>query len=71
MNSNNSPVARLDTKAAAIYSNVGWQTLAKFRVYGGGPKFIKIGRRVLYDTRDLDAWLESNKRTSNSDSGDA
>jgi len=28
------------------------------------PPFIKIGRSVRYDRRDLDAWLVANKRTS-------
>lgn len=60
---------RLDTAGAGAYTNLGRQTLAKLRVYGGGPKYIKAGRRVIYDTRDLDAWLESRKRSSTSDNG--
>ena len=58
---------RLSTDIAEIYTGLSRQTLAKLRVYGGGPTYIKAGRRVLYDTRDLDAWLDSRKRSSTSD----
>lgn len=60
---------RLDTAGAEDYTGLARQTLAKLRVYGGGPKYIKVGRRVIYDTRDLDEWLESRKRRSTSDAG--
>ena len=29
---------------------------------GTGPKFIKVGRSVLYSGKDLNAWLESQTR---------
>lgn len=60
---------RLDTAAAEQYTGLARQTLAKLRVYGGGPRYIKVGRRVIYDTRDLDDWLDSRKRNSTSDGG--
>ncbi len=59
--------SRLSTDAAADYTGLGRQTLAKLRVYGGGPRFIKLGRRVVYDSRDLDSWMESRKRSSTSE----
>ncbi len=31
---------------------------------GGGPDYLKVGRAVLYDIRDLDRWLESKKVSS-------
>ena len=31
-------------------------TLAKFAVIGGGPKFKKVKRSVIYDRQDLDVW---------------
>jgi hypothetical protein len=31
------------------------------RVYGGGPLYIKVGARVVYDGIDLDAWLSGKK----------
>ena len=58
---------RLSTDDAGIYTGLSRQTLAKLRVYGGGPRFIKVGRRVIYDTRDLDTWLDSRKQSSTSD----
>lgn len=43
---------------AAAYLRMGASTLAKLRRYGGGPRFAKLGRRlVLYAVADLDAWL--------------
>jgi hypothetical protein len=31
-------------------------TLAKLRCVGGGPSFYKVGRDVIYNVSDLDAW---------------
>lgn len=62
---------RVDTAGAGAYTNLSQQTLAKLRVYGGGPKYIKAGRRVIYDTRDLDSWMESRKRGLTSEPGPA
>lgn len=59
----------IDTHAAAAYCGSSVSTMEKLRVYGGGPAFIKIGRRVSYDPADLDAWLALNKRRSTSDLG--
>ena len=57
---------RVDTRAAAQYTGLAVVTLEKYRVIGGGPAFLKIGRRVLYDTRDLDGWLGQHRRVSTS-----
>ncbi len=32
-------------------------TLTKMRCVGGGPKFVKVGKRVFYQKTDLDAWI--------------
>lgn len=45
------------------------QRLARLRLEGGGPAFIKIGRSVLYAKTDLDAWLDKTRRVSTSDVG--
>lgn len=37
-------------------------TLAKWRCYGTGPAWCKLGARVVYRRVDLDAWVESNAR---------
>ena len=38
-------------------------TLAKWRCYGTGPDWVKLGARVMYRRIDLDAWIASNTRT--------
>ena len=58
---------KLRVPATAEYLDVSESTLAKWRVYGNGPVYSKAGPRiVVYDKQDLDAWLESSKRTSTS-----
>lgn len=59
---------RLRTPAAAEYLGLAVSTLEKMRVAGNGPKFIKAGpRAVVYDSTDLDAWLDARRQTSTSD----
>ncbi len=62
---------RLRTPEAATYCGSTKSTLEKLRVTGGGPTFIKMGRTVVYDTEDLDAWLVSRRHRSTSEAGDA
>jgi hypothetical protein len=62
---------RLSGPDAAQYLGISASTLSKLRVFGGGPKFHKLGRRVVYDSRDLDGWFEARQRSSTSDSGSA
>ena len=54
---------------AAQYLGISASTLSKLRVFGGGPKFHKLGRRVVYAVDDLDAWFRERQRSSTSDSG--
>lgn len=61
------PPPRLSVDEAARYTGVSTSTLNKLRVYGGGPVFLKIGRRVAYDTADLDGWLQAKRRSSTSE----
>lgn len=59
----------LRAPAAAEYLGMSPSTLAKMRLRGDGPIYMKAGPRVvLYDLADLDAWLESCRRKSTSDS---
>ena len=53
------PVAR-DTKAAAERVGFSPGTFQNMRVYGGGPPFVKCGRKVLYRDSDVDTWLAKN-----------
>ena len=52
---------------AADYLRVSKSLLAKKRCTGGGPRFCKIGRRVLYDLADLHEFAEQRKRRSTSE----
>lgn len=41
------------------------RTLADWRLDGRGPRFVRISRRaVVYRPEDIDAWLESQVRSS-------
>ena len=42
------------------------KTLAKWRVYGQGPAFYKVGRRVMYDRSEVQNWLDGQRRASTS-----
>ena len=59
----------LDSKGAAAYLRSARQTLAQMRVLGTGPGYYKVGRRILYDRAELDAWLDTKRRRSTSDAG--
>jgi hypothetical protein len=37
-------------------------TMSKLRVTGGGPTFIRYGRRILYRPSALDAWVATRTR---------
>lgn len=55
---------RLRTRDAAAYLAISPRTLEKYRLTGEGPPFLKIGRAVVYDSADLDAWLADKVRQS-------
>ena len=58
----------LDTFQAAERTGLARATLAKLRVTGGGPPFVKLGAKVLYDDADIAAWIAAQgKRRSTSD----
>ena len=52
---------------AAATLGVSRSTLARLRVSGGGPRYVKIGRKVFYLSEDLYAWLDSHRRWSTSE----
>lgn len=49
----------LDNREAADYLKLSPRTLEKHRVTGGGPRFRKFGRRVVYAVADLEAWANA------------
>jgi predicted DNA-binding transcriptional regulator AlpA len=55
------------TRGASAHTGLSESTLEKLRITGGGPAFLKLGRVVVYDSADLDAWLASRRRVSTSD----
>jgi hypothetical protein len=63
----NSLRRRLAVAAAAEYCGVSTAYLNKLRVTGEGPVFIRLGRRIVYDSGDLDDWLAAGRRRSTSD----
>ena len=60
---------KLRTADAATYCGLSASTLNKLRVFGGGPKYLKLGRTVCCDVADLDSWLATKRRASTSDGG--
>ena len=63
---------KLRAPEAAVYLGLSASTLAKMRLRGDGPPYLKAGKRiVLYDTQDLEAWLATRRRMSTSDDGQA
>jgi len=58
--------AMMRTTEAAAYTGISKSTLEKLRVTGGGCPYIRIGRVVVYDPDDLDAWLAAHRRKSTS-----
>ena len=57
----------LKPKEAAAYLNSSASTLAKRRLYGGGPKWVRIGTAVRYRKTDLDAFMAASAVSSTSE----
>ncbi|WP_420417417.1 helix-turn-helix transcriptional regulator [Pacificispira sp.] len=57
----------LRTDDAARYIGLSASTMAKLRLSGKGPQYIKTGRIVLYRPADLDSWLDAQLRSSTSE----
>ncbi len=56
------------TVAKKLFTTAG--TLSKWRLFGIGPKFVKVGpRAVAYPKDELEEWLNSNIRSSTSGGG--
>jgi predicted DNA-binding transcriptional regulator AlpA len=57
----------LSTPEAAAYVGLSESTLNKMRCFGGGPRYAKVGARVVYPIAELDSWLNSKLRGSTSE----
>ena len=53
------PARYLTNDEAAAFLRLSPRTLEKQRVIGGGPRFRKFGRRVMYAAADLEAWADA------------
>lgn len=47
---------------AAAHLGISKSFLDKARTAGTGPHFLKLGRRVVYDRKDLESWASGNRR---------
>jgi predicted DNA-binding transcriptional regulator AlpA len=61
------PQRYLRTKEAAVILGLSTRTLEKHRTHGTGPKYSKVGGRVLYAVNELTAWAECGAKRSTSD----
>ena len=61
------PPRYLTNNEAAAFLRLSPRTLEKQRVLGGGPRFRKFGRRVMYAVADLDAWADQRSFEATSD----
>lgn len=63
------PPRFLRTPEAARFLGLSGRTLEKHRTYGTGPRYRKIGGRVVYALDDLTAWADLGVKNSTSDPG--
>jgi predicted DNA-binding transcriptional regulator AlpA len=63
------PPRFLRTPEAARFLGLSGRTLEKHRTYGTGPKYRKIGGRVIYGLDDLKAWADLGAKSSTADPG--
>jgi predicted DNA-binding transcriptional regulator AlpA len=65
----NLPPRYLRTPEAARFLSLSHRTLEKHRCYGTGPRYSKVGGRVVYAVADLQAWVDRGMKASTSDPG--
>jgi hypothetical protein len=59
--------SHVNTVKAAEFLELSPRTLEKWRVIGGGPRFRKHGRRVVYRLEELKTWSGSRECETTSD----
>lgn len=57
----------LNASDTAKLLGLSTSTLAKMRLYGTGPGYSKLGRRVVYRPEELEAWIAANRFQSTSE----
>jgi len=63
------PQRYIRTPEAAKFLGLSGRTLEKHRTYGTGPRYSKLGGRVVYRITDLQSWASIGARASTSDPG--
>ncbi len=63
------PDSLLTEVQAATLLGFSVRTLQGWRLRGGGPRIIKVGRAVRYKRADLEAWVEAHATASTSSEG--
>jgi len=63
---NDDPVLSPAAASAYMGHRLSVQSLAKMRLDGRGPRFLKLGSRVGYRRSSIDEWLKEHERTSTS-----
>jgi predicted DNA-binding transcriptional regulator AlpA len=54
----------IDTPELSALTGIPTSTLENYRTQKDkGPRFMKLGRRVMYDIKDVEAWLNGRKRS--------
>ena len=56
------PPRYLRTPEAARFLGLSGRTLEKHRTYGTGPRYAKLGGRVVYRIDDLQAWVDRRRQ---------
>ena len=69
MNETISLPALVNEAEAAHMLSLSVKTLRRWRWAGKGPRFLKLGAAVRYDSADLTAFIEAGRRNSTSDPG--
>lgn len=67
MTSKAPPFRYLRTPEAARFLSLSPRTMEKHRLYGTGPRYRKLGGRVVYSIPDLQDWADQNIRICSSD----
>lgn len=67
MEASRAPNRYLRTPEAGRHLGLSGRTLEKHRTYGTGPRYRKIGGRVVYALSDLEAWADQGAQISTTD----
>jgi predicted DNA-binding transcriptional regulator AlpA len=67
MEASRAPNRYLRIPEAGRHLGLSGRTLEKHRTYGTGPRYRKIGGRVVYALSDLEAWADQGAQISTTD----